>query len=118
MKPIIDHIQITVKDLDAAERFYDRFLPIVGFDVNKKVKVYIQEHDFYVVEYSHELLAFALTSPREAFKAEVYSAYEELKKIGANIVAEPKLYPEYSPTYYAVFFKDLENIKYEIVCNK
>ena len=139
MKPIIDHIQITVKDLDAAERFYDRFLPIVGFDVNKKVKVYIQEHDFYVVEYSHELLAFALTSPREAFKdeaihrrkpgalhhlafkadsrAEVYSAYEELKKIGANIVTKPQLYLEYSLTYYAVFFKDLENIKYEIVCN-
>ncbi|HTN67930.1 MAG TPA: VOC family protein [Dysgonamonadaceae bacterium] len=139
MKPIIDHIQITVKDLDAAERFYDRFLPIVGFDVNKKVKVYIQEHDFYVVEYSHELLAFALTSPREAFKdeaihrrkpgalhhlafkadsrAEVDSAYEELKKIGANIVTKPQLYLEYSLTYYAVFFKDLENIKYEIVCN-
>lgn len=139
MKPIIDHIQITVKDLDAAERFYDRFLPIVGFDVNKKVKVYIQEHDFYVVEYSHELLAFALTSPREAFKdeaihrrkpgalhhlafkadsrAEVDSAYEELKKIGANIVTKPQLYLEYSLTYYSVFFKDLENIKYEIVCN-
>ena len=140
MKPIIDHIQITVKNLDEAERFYDRFLPIVGFDAKKKVKVYIQEHDFHVVEYSHELLAFALTSPREAFKdeaihrrkpgalhhlafkadsrAEVDSAYEELKKIGANIVTKPQLYPEYSPTYYAVFFKDLENIKYEIVCNK
>lgn len=103
------------------------------------MKVYIQEHDFYVVEYSHELLAFALTSPREAFKdeaihrrkpgalhhlafkadsrAEVDSAYEELKKIGANIVTKPQLYLEYSLTYYAVFFKDLENIKYEIVCN-
>lgn|SRR5690554_418293 len=140
MQPIIDHIQITVKDLDAAERFYDQFLPIVGFDARRKVKVYIQEHDFHVVEYSHELLAFAITSPREAFKneevhrrkpgalhhlafkaetrAEVDAAYLQLKKMGAHIVAEPKLYPEYSPTYYAVFFKDAENIKYEIVCNK
>ena len=140
MQPIIDHIQITVKDLDAAERFYDQFLPIVGFDARRKVKVYIQEHDFHVVEYSHELLAFAITSPREAFKneevhrrkpgalhhlafkadsrAEVDSAYLQLKKMGAHIVAKPQLYPEYRPTYYAVFFKDLENIKYEIVCNK
>ena len=36
MQPIVDHIQITVKDLDAAERFYDQFLPIVGFDARRK----------------------------------------------------------------------------------
>ncbi len=30
MKPIIDHIQITVKDLDNTE-FYDKFFPILGF---------------------------------------------------------------------------------------
>lgn len=28
MKPVIDHIQITVKDLDSAELFYDKFFPI------------------------------------------------------------------------------------------
>ena len=32
MRPIIDHIQITVKDLKVAEDFYDNFLPILGFD--------------------------------------------------------------------------------------
>ena len=32
------------------------------------------------------------------------------------IVSEPMEYPEYSPQpYYALFFKDLEGIKYEIV---
>jgi len=140
MKPIIDHIQITVKNLNVAEEFYDRFLPVVGFDIQKKVKAFIPEHDFHVIEYSHELLAFAITSPREIFKKEtinrrkpgalhhlafkaesredVDKAYRKLVEIGTNIVAEPRLYPEYSPTYYAVFFKDRENIKYEIVCNK
>lgn len=43
--------------------------------------------------------------------------YLELMKIGAIIVNKPKIYPEYSPVYYALFFKDLEGIKYEIVCN-
>jgi len=46
---------------------------------------------------------------------EVDKAYFELKKIGATIGSEPKIYPEYSKNYYALYFKDNENIKYEIV---
>jgi catechol 2,3-dioxygenase-like lactoylglutathione lyase family enzyme len=140
MEPIIDHIQITVKDLKVAERFYDKFLPIIGFDLKKKVNAYIKEHDFHVIEYTHDLLAFAITSPRETFKndsinrrkpgalhhlafkastrQEVDKAYEDLVRIGANIVSRPKIHPEYSQNYYAVYFKDMENIKYEIVCTK
>jgi len=140
MKPKIDHIQITVKNLKVAEDFYDKFLPIIGFDINRKVTAFIKEHDFHVIEYSHDMLAFAITSPREAFKndtinrrkpgalhhlafqadsrGEVDNAYKKLIKIGANIVSEPQIHPEYSENYYAVYFKDLENIKYEIVCTK
>lgn len=140
MKPIIDHIQITVKDLKVAEKFYDNFLPIIGFDIKRKVTAFIKEHDFHVIEYTHDLLAFAITSPRKsfendtinrrkpgalhhlAFKAdsrqEVDRAYEELVKIGANIVSKPEIHPEYGESYYAVYFKDMENIKYEIVCTK
>ena len=140
MQPIIDHIQITVKNLDNAMSFYDRFLPLLGFDIEKKVRARIEEHDFEVVEYTHPLLAIAITSPRKAFvddainrrkpgslhhlafkaesRTEVDALYSSLKKIGAAIVSKPKLYPEYSQNYYAVFFKDTEGIKYEIVCNK
>jgi catechol 2,3-dioxygenase-like lactoylglutathione lyase family enzyme len=138
MQPIIDHIQITVKNLDQAELFYDRFLPILGFDTEKKVKAFITEHDFHVIEYTHPQLAFAISSPREQFKnetihrrkpgalhhlafkaesrKEVDGAFFRLKNIGAQIVNPPKIYPEYGENYYAVFFKDLEGIKYEIVC--
>lgn len=32
------------------------------------------------------------------------------------IVSPPREYPEYTPAgYYALFFKDLEGIKYEVV---
>lgn len=139
MKPIIDHIQITVKDINTAESFYDKFLPLLGFDIQSKVSAVIEEHDFYVVEYTHPLLAFAITSPRKAFlnetihrrkpgalhhlafkaesRDEVDRLYLELMKIGATIVNNPKIYPEYGDDYYALFFKDLEGIKYEIVCN-
>jgi catechol 2,3-dioxygenase-like lactoylglutathione lyase family enzyme len=138
MEPIIDHIQITVKDMNTAVPFYDRFLPLLGFDIQSKVSAKIETHEFHVVEYTHRLLAFAITSPRKAFvddtinrrkpgalhhlafkaesRAEVDRLHCELKGIGATIVNKPKLYPEYGPDYYALFFKDLEGIKYEIVC--
>jgi catechol 2,3-dioxygenase-like lactoylglutathione lyase family enzyme len=140
MEPVIDHIQITVKDMSVAVPFYDRFLPLLGFDVHSKVSAVIEEHDFYVVEYTHPLLAFAITSPRKAFiddtinrrkpgalhhlafkaesRAEVDRLYLALSEIGALIVNKPRLYPEYGLGYYALFFKDLEGIKYEIVCNE
>lgn len=140
MEPIIDHIQITVKDMNVAVPFYDKFLSLLGFDIENKVSAVIKEHDFNVVEYTHPLLAFAITSPRQVFKndtinrrkpgalhhlafkaesrAEVDRLHSELKEIGAAIINEPKLFPEYGPDYYAVFFKDIEGIKYEIVCNE
>ncbi len=137
MEPIIDHIQITVKNIDLATPFYDKMLGLLGFDIDRKVSAYLEEHDFRVVEYPHPNLAFAITSPRTAFlndeihrrkpgslhhlafkaesKNEVDRLYPELIAIGAEIVGGPKLWPQHGPDYYAVFFKDLEGIKYEVV---
>lgn len=138
VKPIIDHLQITVKDMAVAIPFYNKLLSLLGFAPMKRVEAVIAEHDFHVVEYTHPLLSFAITSPRPAFagdsicrrkpgalhhlalkaesRREVDQLYPQLRKIGALIVSEPRIYPEYGPNYYAVFFKDLEGIKYEIVC--
>lgn len=141
MEPIIDHIQITVNDMSIAVPFYDKLMPLFGFDINSKTSAVIEEHEFHVVEYTHALLAFAITSPRSAFagdainrrkpgalhhlafkaesRAEVDRLHSELKGIGATRVSPPREYPEYTPPgYYALFFKDPEGIKYEIVCTK
>lgn len=32
MEPIIDHIEITVRDMSVAVPFYDKFLPLLGFE--------------------------------------------------------------------------------------
>lgn len=137
MQPIIDHIQITVKDLKLAEVFYDKLMPILGFDINNKHKGAVTAHEFEVVEYFHPNLIFAINSPRSIFKnetihrrkpgalhhlafkvgsqKEVDELYLQIKEIGANIVNPPQLYPQHGENYYALFFKDLEGIKYEIV---
>jgi catechol 2,3-dioxygenase-like lactoylglutathione lyase family enzyme len=135
--PVVDHIQVTVRDLDRAEAFYDRMLALLGFVVERKVRARIEEHDFEVVEYPHPALAFAITSPRPglaheavhrrrpgalhhlAFKAtsrgEVDRLHAGLVEFGAEIVGGPRLWPRHGPDYYAVFFKDPDGLKYEIV---
>ena len=111
-EPIIDHIQITVKDMSVAEPFYDKLFPLLGFDIQNKGSAVIDEHEFHVVEYKHPQLAFAITSPQPAFaadtinrrkpgalhhlafkaesRAEVDRLHSELKKIGATIVSPPR----------------------------
>ena len=119
--------------------FYDKLLPLLGFDIRNKVSAVIEEHEFHVVEYIHPRLIFAITSPRSVFadetinrrkpgalhhlafkaesRAEIDRLHRELTGIGATIVSPPREYPEYKPPgYYALFFKDMEGIKYEIVC--
>jgi catechol 2,3-dioxygenase-like lactoylglutathione lyase family enzyme len=125
--------------MSVAVPFYDKLLPILGFDIQKRVSAVIEKHGFRVVEYTHPRLTFAITSPRSAFasdtinrrkpgalhhlafkaesRAEVDRLHRELKAIGTTIVSPPREYPEYTPPgYCALFFKDLEGIKCEIVC--
>lgn len=137
MIPRIDHIQITVKDLEQAEPFYDKLMPLLGFDLAQKAKGKVSAHEFEVVEYFHESLILGINSPRETFKDDIVhrrkpgslhhlafkaSSKEEIDKLyplikatGANIVDPPKYYPQHGESYYALFFKDLDGIKYELV---
>ena len=138
MEPIIDHIEITVQDMRVAAPFYDRLLPLLGFDLKHRNIAVLEDHELHVVEYLHPRLGFAINSPRSTFRGdavnrrrpgalhhlafraesrtEVDKLHRELSKIGATIVSPPREYPEYTPPgYYALFFKDLEGIKYEIV---
>ena len=138
MEPVIDHIEITVRDVSTAVSFYDRLLPLLGFDLRNRSDAAIEAHEKRVVSYEHPRLGFAITSPRRAFageainrrkpgalhhlafraesRADVDRLHVELKAVGATIVSPPREYPEYTTAgYYAFYFKDPEGIKYEIV---
>ena len=138
MEPVIDHIEITVRDVSTAVLFYDQLLPLLGFDLRRRSDTIIERHEKRVISYEHPRLGFAITSPLRAFadetmnrrkpgalhhlafraqtRADVDRLHVELQAIGATIVSPPREYPEYTPSgYYALFFKDPEGIKYEIV---
>jgi predicted enzyme related to lactoylglutathione lyase len=42
MEPIVDHIEITVKDMSVAVPFYDKLLPLLGFGVQERVSAVIE----------------------------------------------------------------------------
>jgi catechol 2,3-dioxygenase-like lactoylglutathione lyase family enzyme len=137
MKPKIDHIQITVKDFNKAEKFYDKLMPILGFDLTKKGKGRVEAHDFDVIEYYRDDIIIGINSPREKFeKDEVHrrkpgslhhlafnagsnhnvdKLFGEILNIDAVIVETPKFFPQHGEKYYACFFKDPDGIKFEIM---
>lgn len=137
MQPVIDHIHLTVPDLTEAERFYDKLLPLLGFDLALKERDSVPEHEYEIVEYHHRSFSFGIVNCRPAYADDAVSRrkpgalhhlafhadsrkhvdelFAKVKETGAVIVHAPQLYPEYCADYYAFFFKDVCGIEYEIV---
>lgn len=137
MTPRIDHIQITVKNIADSELFYDKLMPLLGFDLDKKGKGRVDAHDFDVIEYIHDNIIIGINSPRKslakenvhrrrpgslhhlAFRAgsrqQIDELYPSIVGIGAEIVEPPQVYPQHGEKYYALFFKDPSGIKLEIM---
>jgi predicted lactoylglutathione lyase len=67
---------------------------------------------------SSTIHCFLSVGLRANSRKEVDELYLRIKEIGANIIYTPRIFEEHGPYYDAMFFKDLEGIKYEIVFNK
>lgn len=123
----IDHIYITVSDLETSERFYDRVLiEVLEFRKSKFTLAgdpHIQyfNRQFGVVlrparvpsthgPYAPGLHHFCL---RVDSPAEVRAVAEQLRHLGIG-ASTAKLYPEYAPDYVATFFEDPDGIRLEV----
>ena len=137
MEPIIDHIQITVRNIAEAEAFYDRLMPLLGFDLSKRGKGVVPEREFEAIEYVHRNIVVGINSPRSQYRDEVVHRrkpgslhhlafrapnrveidrlFPLIKEIGATMIESPRFYPEHGPAYYALYFKDPSGIKLEIM---
>lgn len=137
MTPKIDHIDLTVTDLKRAEAFYDKLMPLLGFDPARKEYTQVPEHEYEIVEYHSGAFSLGLVSPRTAYAGDKVSRrrpgalhhlafdagsreavdvlYDKVFAIPASIIHPPRFYPEYCGDYYAFFFKDTEGIELEIV---
>jgi catechol-2,3-dioxygenase len=107
----VGHIDLRVSDLAAAEEFYDRLLPQLGYTERYHGgdwKVWAASKDqYFAVTQSDEHVA---NENRIAF---VVGSREEVDGVAALVGVEAKEMP-YGPGYYAVFFEDASGNPLEV----
>jgi catechol 2,3-dioxygenase-like lactoylglutathione lyase family enzyme len=122
---LFDHIDLRVKNREAAQRFYAQILPAIGFRVDKSG----DQWGLFEAEGEIGVDFFGFTEDanhrpngnRIAFWAASHEAVdkvaEAVRKAGAKNIEGPEVCLEYSPGYYAVFFEDPDGNKLE-VCHR
>lgn len=122
-----DHIDLRVKNLANAKRFYDKILPELGFTCDRSDADWAT---FYSVGGDKPSAFFGFTAdpqhqPNEtriAFwadsRAEVDSFAKTVRHAGGKKLEGPEICRGYSPGYYAFFFEDPDGNKLEICCRE
>ncbi len=125
----INHLTLTVSDIERAEPFYDAILKFMGYQQ-------VDKNDVFIMWWSKDAGAILISaanpnSPNKvhdryspgihhlAFNADSREQVDNLHKlilqIGATVLDPPTEYNHYAPGYYAVFFADPDELKLELV---
>jgi catechol 2,3-dioxygenase-like lactoylglutathione lyase family enzyme len=128
----IDHFGIGVPDLGAAKRYYDELMPILGlcqwfptspageFNYGPDGARGPQLFFYQALEpnaYSRHGTGLQHISFMVETRAIVREAHEWARGKGAEIVHEPRIFPEYGPDFYATFWLDPHGFMLEAVCH-
>jgi len=117
------HIDLRVRDAGTALAFYSRLLPELGFpknDSGKTWKVFSAEGPApstpwfgFTEDSAHEPNANRIAF-WAASREEVDRVAGVVREAGGRNISGPRACPEYSPSYYAVFFEDPSGNKLEV----
>ena len=120
-----DHIDLRVKDVSRAQKFYEQILPAIGFT---KAGDQGPEWFSFYADGGGKTEFFGFTEDpdhqpngtRISFWAEtreeVDRVAEVVKRAGGKVLEGPELCVEYTPDYYAFFWEDPDGNKLEICC--
>jgi catechol 2,3-dioxygenase-like lactoylglutathione lyase family enzyme len=129
----INHLALTVNDLERSSAFYDRVFEFIGFKrvevlestqeaMKTRLKAWVGPGYSISIRPSRGEFAHRLHHRNApgfnhlAFTAEdrfdVEKMYELLKEMRATVLDAPAEYP-YSPGYFAVYFTDPDGLKFE-----
>ena len=121
---LFDHIDLRVREMVPAKRFYSRLLPEIGFTVDSSGK----EWCIFQAAGKGPVEFFGFTEARDhqpndnrlafwaANRAEVDRLADVVRDAGGLNLEGPEPCREYSPGYYALFFEDPSGNKLEICC--
>ena len=118
---MLDHLGIQCTDLEASTAFYDAVLAPLGasclMDVGVAKGYGIPPHpDFWISRsdsgegFRESHIAFAA-----ADRATVRAFFDAAVATGAEVLHEPKVWPEYHPNYYGAFVRDPDGNNVEAV---
>ncbi|MGI9602234.1 MAG: VOC family protein [Acidimicrobiales bacterium] len=120
---MLDHLSIQCADLDASAEFYDKVLATLGgqriLDFGHSIGYGVPPMpDFWLgrqtsgegFRESHIAFSAADRATVDAFIAAAVEA-------GAEVLHEPRVWPEYHPNYYGGFVRDPDGNNVEAVCH-
>ena len=119
---MIDHVSLQVADVAASRAFYEVVLAPLGLrpvDMDGAVGFTDGAHfPFWLSparrDEDRELhIAFAADD-----RGTVDAFHRAGTSIGAEILHEPRVFPEYHPNYYGCFIRDLDGHNIEAVCHQ
>ncbi len=119
---MIDHFGINVIDLAAAGAFYDRVLGTLGhrrlMDFGVAIGYGTAKPDVWIGTFDglgpNREVHIAFTAPDAAHVRAFVAAAVDL---GAEVLHEPRIWPEYHEHYYGGFVRDTEGNNVEAVCH-
>ena len=121
---MLDHVAIQCGDVNASSSFYDAVLaplggtramefgPVIGYGIDDKPTFWLGP--LATGEPNREIhVAFAAND-----RAAVRSFFEAAVGAGAEVLHEPRLWPEYHPGYYGAFVRYPDGNNVEAVCHR
>lgn len=125
----IDHLYVAVSDLARSEAFYDPVMELLGFKKGDR-EIAGEPHAHYFNPWLQYTLRPARGGSHDPYspglhhlcfqvrdRSSVDHAERELGRLGVE-VTPARLYPEYSDDYYAIFFRDPDGIRLEVVARR
>jgi catechol 2,3-dioxygenase-like lactoylglutathione lyase family enzyme len=120
---MLDHLSIQCADVPRSAAFYDAVLGPVGGQrlmVFDKVIGYGvgQKPDFWLGPLTtgepNREIHVAFIAPN---RAAVRAFFDAAVGLGATVLHEPRVWPEYHPSYYGAFVRDPDGNNVEAVCH-
>jgi catechol 2,3-dioxygenase-like lactoylglutathione lyase family enzyme len=123
MGGMLDHVSIQCADMAASASFYDAVLAPLGgrriMDFGAAIGYGTPDRpDFWIGQqntgdgFRESHLAFSAPS-----RAAVRAFSEAARALGAEVLHEPRVWPEYHETYYGAFVRDPDGNNVEAVCH-
>jgi catechol 2,3-dioxygenase-like lactoylglutathione lyase family enzyme len=119
---MIDHVSIQCSDVEESARFYDAVLGAIGYrrvlEFGPVIGYGHDGPDFWIAPmdsgdgFRESHLAF--TAPSRAAVREFFAL---AITAGAEVLHEPRVWPEYHENYYGTFVRDPDGNNVEAVCH-